>query len=234
MWVGETFGHRRSVAAEVLSELLPVVPTVVSRPADPTRSPTFMSEALRAFITVFLAELPDKTMIATVVLVARFRRPLWVWIGAVLAFTIHVTVAVAAGSAIGLLPDAVVGGIVAAMFSIGAIVLFRSARAGRDRIDDPEPVGTASARTALLGSFGLVALAEWGDLTQLATAGLAARSDHPIAVWIGALAALAAVAAIAATFGREIVARVPVHRINYIASGVFAALAVWTIGELLA
>ena len=193
-----------------------------------------ITEVLRAFATVFPAELPDKTMVATVVLVARFRRPLLVWVGAVAAFTIHVTVAVAAGSAIGLLPDAVVGSIVAAMFSIGAVVLFRSARAGRERIDDPEPVVAASARTAVLASFGLVALAEWGDLTQLATAGLAARSDDPLAVWIGALAALASVAAIAATFGRQIVARVPVHRINYIASGIFAALAVWTIGELLA
>ena len=192
------------------------------------------TEMLRTFATVFAAELPDKTMVATVVLVARFRRPLWVWIGAVGAFTIHVTVAVVAGSAIGLLPDAVVGSVVAAMFAIGSVVLFRSGRAGRDRIDDPEPVVAASARTAALGSFGLVALAEWGDLTQLATAGLAARSDDPLAVWIGALAALASVAAIAATFGRQIVARVPVHRINYVASGVFAALAVWTIVELLA
>jgi putative Ca2+/H+ antiporter (TMEM165/GDT1 family) len=80
----------------------------------------------------------------------------------------------------------------------------------------------------------LVALAEWGDLTQLATAGLAARSDDPLAVWVAALAALASVAAIAATFGRQIIARVPVHRINYVASRVFAALAVWTIGDLLA
>lgn len=38
-----------------------------------------MQDLLRAFITVFPAELPDKTMIAIVVLVARYRRPLWVW-----------------------------------------------------------------------------------------------------------------------------------------------------------
>ncbi|MFN3257262.1 MAG: TMEM165/GDT1 family protein [Ilumatobacter sp.] len=192
-----------------------------------------ITDVLRAFATVFPAELPDKTMIATVVLVARFRRPLWVWVGAVAAFTIHVTIAVAAGSAIGLLPDAVVGTVVAVMFAAGAVVLFRSARAGRDRIDDAAaPVTAPSARAAVLGSFGLVVLAEWGDLTQLATAGLAARSDEPVAVWIGALAALASVAALAATFGRQIVARVPVHRINYVASGVFASLALWTVVEL--
>jgi putative Ca2+/H+ antiporter (TMEM165/GDT1 family) len=79
----------------------------------------------------------------------------------------------------------------------------------------------------------LVALAEWGDLTQLATAGLAAKSGAPVATWIGALAALASVAAIAALFGRQLVAKVPIHRINYVASAVFAALAVWTVVELL-
>jgi putative Ca2+/H+ antiporter (TMEM165/GDT1 family) len=193
-----------------------------------------LSDLLRAFATVFPAELPDKTMVATVVLVARFRRPLWVWCGAVAAFTIHVTVAVAAGSAIGLLPDAVVGGVVAAMFATGAVVLFRSARAGGEAAERAELVAETTPRAAFVGSFALVALAEWGDLTQLATAGLAARSDAPVAVWIGALAALASVAAIAATFGRQVVARVPIHRINYVASAVFAALAVWTLIELLA
>jgi Ca2+/H+ antiporter, TMEM165/GDT1 family len=192
----------------------------------------FFTEALRAFATVFPAELPDKTMIATVVLVARFRRPLLVWLGAVAAFTIHVTVAVAAGSAIGLLPDAVVGSVVAAMFAIGAIVLFRSARSGGEAIEGEEPVLATTPRAALVGSFALVALAEWGDLTQLATAGLAARSDSPMAIWSGALTALASVAALAATFGREIVARVPIHRINYVASAVFASLAVWSVIEL--
>ncbi|MCU1358388.1 MAG: hypothetical protein JWM89_3806, partial [Acidimicrobiales bacterium] len=66
---------------------------------------------LQAFATVFPAELPDKTMIASIVLVARYRRPLWVWLGAIAAFAVHVVVAVAAGSAIGLLPDTLVSSV---------------------------------------------------------------------------------------------------------------------------
>lgn len=194
----------------------------------------FLTDLLRAFATVFPAELPDKTMIATVVLVARYRQPLWVWLGAVGAFTIHVTVAVLAGSAIGLLPDVIVGLVVAAMFATGSVLLFRAGRANSAAVDRAEAIPDATPRAALIGSFALVAVAEWGDLTQLATAGLAARSDSPFAVWLGALAALASVAAIAATFGRQIVARVPIHRINYAASAVFAGLAVWTLLELIA
>lgn len=189
-------------------------------------------ELLRAFATVFPAELPDKTMIATIVLVTRYRRPGWVWLGAVAAFTVHVVVAVAAGSAIGLLPDAVVATAVTLMFAIGAVLLLRAARRGADDVDAAEGQTTAGVRATVFGSFGLIVLAEWGDLTQLATASLAAKSDSPVAVGVGALLALAAVAAIAAAFGRQLVARVPIHKVNYVGAAVFAALAVWTLVEL--
>ena len=191
-----------------------------------------IKDLLQAFATVFPAELPDKTMIATIVLVTRYRRPIWVWVGAASAFTVHVVVAVAAGSLLGLLPDVVVKLAVAALFLAGAVLLFRAARrAEDDEVIEDAPV-TATVAATVLGSFGLVVLAEWGDLTQLATASLAAKSGEPVATGIGALLALAAVAVIAVTFGRQLVARVPIHKVNYVGAGVFAALAVWTLTEL--
>ena len=194
-----------------------------------------MHALLQAFATVFPAELPDKTMIATVVLVTRFRRPVWVWVGAVSAFAIHVVVAVAAGSALALLPDVVVGLVVAGLFLVGSVLLFRAGRAAA--AEDPaeeaaEAQVQATVRATVFGSFGLIVLAEWGDLTQLATASLAAKSGAPVATAIGAWLALASVAAIAAAFGRQLVARVPLHRVNFIGAAVFAALAVWTLVEL--
>jgi putative Ca2+/H+ antiporter (TMEM165/GDT1 family) len=187
---------------------------------------------LQAFATVFPAELPDKTMVATIVLVTRYRRPGWVWVGAVVAFTVHVVVAVTAGSLIALLPDTIVKIVVATLFAVGAVLLFREARKGDDETIDAEAEVGATVRATVVGSFGLIVLAEWGDLTQLATASLAAKSGSPVGTGIGALLALAAVAGIAATFGRQLVARVPLHRINYIGAAVFAALAVWTVIEL--
>jgi putative Ca2+/H+ antiporter (TMEM165/GDT1 family) len=192
-----------------------------------------LRELLRAFGTVFPAELPDKTMIATIILVTRYRRPGLVWCGAVAAFTVHVIVAVAAGSAIGLLPDAVVKSVVAALFAAGALLLLRAARSGSEDDVDATEVTLATARATVAGSFGLVVLAEWGDLTQLATASLAASSGEPIGTGLGALLALASVAAIAATFGRQLVRRVPIHKVNYVGAAVFAGLAVWTLVELL-
>jgi putative Ca2+/H+ antiporter (TMEM165/GDT1 family) len=193
-----------------------------------------ISTLLQAFGTVFPAELPDKTMLATIVLVTRYRRPGWVWVGAVTAFTIHVVVAVAAGSAIGLLPDTLVKSVVAVLFLSGAVLLVRAGRSmvGGEPELDATAGGGLTVRATVLGSFGLIVLAEWGDLTQLATASLAAKSDSPVSTGIGAWLALAAVAAIAATFGRQLVARVPIHKVNYVGAAVFAGLAVWTLLDL--
>jgi putative Ca2+/H+ antiporter (TMEM165/GDT1 family) len=122
--------------------------------------------------------------------------------------------------------------VVAAMFLAGAVLLFRAARSAQANVDAAGLIADASTRSAIVGSFGLVVLAEWGDLTQLATASLAATSGDPAGTGIGALVALASVAAIAAGFGRQLVARVPLHRVNYVGATVFAALAVWTLVEL--
>ena len=58
-----------------------------------------------AFGTVFLAELPDKTMVASLVLTTRFRRPLAVWVGVSSAFVLHVVLAVSIGSLLRRLPE---------------------------------------------------------------------------------------------------------------------------------
>ena len=187
---------------------------------------------LQAFATVFPAELPDKTMLATVVLVTRHRRPGWVWAGAVSAFTIHVVVAVVAGSAIGRLPRVPVQLGVTTLFLVGAVLLVRAAREHDDEDVGAEAAVASAARATFIGSFGLIVAAEWGDLTQLATASLAARSGEPLSTGAGALLALAAVAALAATFGRQLIARVPLRKVSYAGAVVFAALALWTLVDL--
>ena len=84
-----------------------------------------------AFATVFVAELPDKTMLATVVLSARFKRPLAVWIGAASALTVQMAIAVVAGRLLGLLPDRAVSAAVAVLFGAGAVRAVAVRRRGR-------------------------------------------------------------------------------------------------------
>ena len=128
---------------------------------------------LVAFGTVFLAELPDKTMVASLVLTTRFHRPLAVWVGVSAAFALHVALAVTIGSLLRRLPDTPVQVVVAALFLIGGVLLLRS---GGDEDGDARPeAGTLSFRRVALTAASVVGLAEFGDLTQLATAGIATR-----------------------------------------------------------
>lgn len=76
------------------------------------------------FVLIFLGELPDKSMFATLVLATR-GRPFVVWLGASTAFLIHVCIAVLAGGLLSLLPHAVVAGIAAALFAGGAFYVLR-------------------------------------------------------------------------------------------------------------
>lgn len=195
-----------------------------------------IAAALRAFAAVFPAELPDKTMLATVVLVAQYRRPWPVWCGAAAAFTIHVIVAVTAGQLLTLLPDTVVALATGTLFAVGAVYLWRDAA---DDEDEGETAANGADRAqagwlaTMAGSFGVILLAEWGDLTQIATASTAASTGAPVAVALGALLALWSVAALAATFGQAIVARLPAARLKKAAAVVFATLAALTLAPLL-
>jgi putative Ca2+/H+ antiporter (TMEM165/GDT1 family) len=180
--------------------------------------------AVTAFVVVFPAELPDKTMVATLVLTTRYRRPLAVWCGAVSAFAVHVALAVLAGSLLARLPARVVDVVAGVLFAVGAIVLWRE-----DDVPDENQlavVETRSAARVAAAAGSVILVAELGDLTQLATAGVAARTGDPLPVAVGAWLALAAVAAIAVSAGRVVLARWPIRAVRRIAAVVFALLAV--------
>ena len=78
-----------------------------------------------AFALTFLAELPDKSMFASLVMGTRFR-PSWVWAGAAAAFTVHMAIAVTVGQLLTLLPHLVVDAVVASLFVAGAVYLWWS------------------------------------------------------------------------------------------------------------
>jgi len=179
-----------------------------------------------AFVLVLPVELPDKTLFASLVLATRFP-PLPVFVGVGTAFGLQVAIAVTAGSLLSLLPEALVSGVVAVLFLVGAVLLWRSADSG------PEDAGEAAdarERTSFLRaaaiSFGVLFAAEWGDLSQLATAGLAARLDDPISVFVGSWAALLTVSGLAVFLGTKLADRLPVALIRRVAAVLFLLFAV--------
>lgn len=191
------------------------------------------------FAVIFAAELPDKTMFASLVLGTRFR-PRYVFAGAAAAFTCHVVLAVAVGQAFSLLPKRGVDAVVAVLFLIGAgLLLFGSEEVAAEEGEGEANAGGGAGRDSasrtmtsplkvVATAFSVVLLAEFGDLTQITTANLAARYDSPFAVGIGALLALWAVAAIAVLGGRALLKVVPLVLIRRLAGLLLIGLAIWT------
>ncbi|MDQ1484797.1 MAG: Ca2+/H+ antiporter, family [Actinomycetota bacterium] len=182
------------------------------------------------FGVIFLAELPDKSMIASLVLGTRFR-PLYVWVGAAAAFAVHVVIAVAAGGILDLLPHRVVEAIVALLFLAGAaVLLFGNSEEEADKgLDDAEAAAAVVAptfrRVASL-SFAVIFVGEWGDITQIATANLAAKYHEPIAVGLGAVLGLWAVVAVGILAGAKLVERVPLGLVRRITGVILVVLGV--------
>jgi putative Ca2+/H+ antiporter (TMEM165/GDT1 family) len=194
--------------------------------------PVDLAVVLTTFVVIFPAELPDKSMFASLVLGTRFR-PLPVFCGVAAAFAVHVVIAVTIGKVFSLLPERLVLFVVAALFAGGSALLLL----GRD---DEEAEGTAEAARAVadqrpvrvaLASFGVVFLGEWGDITQITTANLAARYRDPLSVGIGAVLALWSVSALALTMGRGLIQRVPARLVRRLTGVVLALLAVGTLVE---
>lgn len=181
---------------------------------------------ITAFGLIFLAELPDKTMFASLAMGTRMR-PLYVWFGTSTAFLVHVAIAVGAGSLLGLLPGMVVKLVSAALFAFGAVVLLRGGDDGGDEGGARPVTGFWPVYTT---AFTAVFISEWGDLTQITTANLAATNGW-LPTAIGSAAALMSVSALALLVGRFIAKRVPLKTVQRIGALCMAALAVWTLIE---
>jgi putative Ca2+/H+ antiporter (TMEM165/GDT1 family) len=179
------------------------------------------------FPVIFIGELPDKTMFASLLLATR-GRPLAVWTGAALAFVVHVSIAVTVGVALfHLLPRQAVDGVVAGLFLFGAAYALVESRAGAEVALAERP----SHHRAVTTAFIVVFLAEWGDLTQVLTANLAARYHNPVAVATGALLALWCVAGIAVVSGRGLLRRLNIATVRRVTAVVLVGLAgyeVWS------
>lgn len=209
------------------------------------------------FGIIFVAELPDKTALASLVLGTRYR-PDSVFLGVAAAFALHVIIAVAAGSVLSLAPHRIVEAVVAALFLASAALMLL--RRGGDRPDnhhaassaqrepssvtagdEPGRHGVAAGLTRVLShravrpagfwkiaatSFGVLFVAECGDLTQIATANLAAKYHDPLTVGAGAVLGLWAVGGLAILGGRQLLRWIPLTWITRAAALIMTILGV--------
>jgi len=190
-----------------------------------------LSVLLITFGVIFVAELPDKTMIATIVLSSRYR-PLPVWIGAALAMVVNSAVAVLAGRLLELLPHRWVEAVVAALFAGGSLYLLLVREEVETRVGEKEAEKARAGHRIALGAFVVIVLAELGDLTQILTANLVARYHSPLSVFVGSAAALVTVMGVGVIGGRALLRVLPLATIRRVAGVILAGFAIFSIVQV--
>ena len=186
--------------------------------------PETVSVTLSAFVLISLAEIGDKSQLVCMTLAARHRH--WpVLLGATTAFVILNALAVLFGAGIAAwVPERLMAGIVAVMFAAFGVHALLN-HDDEDSEDVTEKPGHGIFFTTLL----LILVAEFGDKTQIAVAGLAG-SMAPIPVWVGATIALVMISAVGVWAGRTVLQRLPLHWLHRAGGGiflVFATMAAW-------
>ncbi|MHB2016387.1 MAG: TMEM165/GDT1 family protein [Candidatus Xenobia bacterium] len=185
-----------------------------------------LSRWISIFALVFLAEVPDKTAIASLVMAARMP-VLPVLVGILAAFLIHCCIAVGFGSLIALLPATGVHVAAGLVFLGMAVVMFRRQGEEEDEEMAEAPTFLRIAATAFLVIF----MAEWGDLTQLAIVSLSARYHAPLEVFTASVAALWSVTLLGVLLGSKLRDRMPPRLLERIAGAAFTVVGLWLIIE---
>ena len=180
------------------------------------------------FPVIFLGELPDKTMFASLVMATR-GRPFAVWLGATAAFAVHVVIATTVGVLLlHILPHRAVEVAVALTFLAGAgFALYEAWHGDSEAALAVPDRGRMRRRRSAVTAFGVIFLAEWGDLTQVLTVNLAARYHAPLAVGLGALLALSAVAGVAVAGGQGVLRLVNVTVARLLTAAILLILGVY-------
>ncbi len=187
----------------------------------------WVSATASPFGLVFLAEMGDKSQLVCMTLAARHRH--WpVLLGATLGFLVLNTLAVVFGAGLSQwVPERLLAALVAILFAVFGILSLRAEEDGGEESVEERP-----GHGIFITSFLMIFLAEMGDKTQIAVAGMAGTLP-PVPVWIGASAALFATTALGVLAGRKLLARIPLHRLHQISGVFFLLLAAFALSKAL-
>ena len=187
----------------------------------------WLSTAGATFLLIALAEFGDKSQLVCMTLAAR-HRGLPVVLGAVAAFAILNLLAVLFGAAIAAwLPEWVVTAAVAVLFAVFGISALRY-----EEEDGDEEIAEKPGYGIFASTFLMIFLAEFGDKTQIAVAGLGSTADA-MATWVGATLALACTSILGVAAGRRWLNRLPLKWIHRISGVFFLLLALLALLRLL-
>lgn len=172
---------------------------------------------------VALAEIGDKTQLLAFILAAKFRKPVPIIFGILIATLANHGLAGSLGAWITVLlgPEALRWVLGLGFIAMAVWVLI------------PDEFDQGDARLARFGVFGttLIAffLAEMGDKTQIATVALAAQYQALVLVVIGTTLGMLIANVPAVLLGDRIANRIPVRMVHGLSAAIFAVLGVVTL-----
>lgn len=174
------------------------------------------------FALIFLAELPDKTAVAVLIMASQ-RHPFGVYAGVCLAYLVQNIVAILAGSLLTLLPHRAVHAGAGILFLGFAFWMWfhKEEKEKKSKVKSGGHFGKT-----VWAAFMVIFIAEWGDLTQLATATQVAASGHPVVVFLASTAALWAASGMFVLIGHHSKKFIQPHVLQNIASVAFAIVGV--------
>jgi len=185
-----------------------------------------LTAAATTFGLIFLAEIGDKSQLVCMALAARHHhRP--VLAGAIAAFVVLNSLAVVFGAGLAhWVPERILAAAVAVLYAVFGILSLRA-----QEEDGGEQIKERSGHGVFATTFLMLFLAEMGDKTQLAVAGMAGTLPA-IPVWIGATLALATTSALGILVGRKLLRRIPLHRLHQISGVFFLILAAFALTKV--
>jgi putative Ca2+/H+ antiporter (TMEM165/GDT1 family) len=179
---------------------------------------------------MFVLELPDKTMIATVVMSTKAKSRN-VAIGASLGFIVQMALAVAAGSLLTLLPRHWKDLVVALLFLGGAAYLLLVSEEEAEEEGEHEAARERRSTTIreIFTAFSVIFIGEFGDLTQIQAANLSAKTHQPIDIFFSSSLALVCVAVLGSYGGNALQRVVPLQKIRFGGGLIFLGLGLYTL-----
>jgi putative Ca2+/H+ antiporter (TMEM165/GDT1 family) len=186
----------------------------------------WISTAGVTFALIFLAEIADKSQLVCMTLAAHYRA-LPVLVGATFAFAFLNLLAVLFGAALAnWLPENMINISVAALFASFGIHVLLAKKKDRD-----QEISEKSDHGIMVTTFLLISMAELGDKTQIAVAGLGGAAG-PVPVWLGATLALSFTSTLGVLAGNKLLQHIPMVLLYRMSGALFLILAAFALSRI--
>ena len=173
---------------------------------------------------VALAEMGDKTQLLSLILAARYRKPMPIVLGILVATLLNHAMAGALGAWLSSLmrPEVLNWVMAAAFIAMGLWILVP------DKLDEDDVAVPKQQMGVFFATVVAFFLAEMGDKTQFATIALAAQYSDVFSVVLGTTLGMMMANAPAVYLGNRFAQRLPTKIIHIIAAIIFIAIGVLT------